>query len=545
MPIVVFLILISIIILDAIHEYLIILATILSIILPPPVPVPVSVPVPVPVPVPPVHTRSSMPEPDPDPGCSPPLNLPPYQTLPNPESTLQTVPKKIPILTDLVTSHTTNVPHGTIRPIAAVPENRNPLGLYSLDQPQQCSATTESDDCTSVGVISHIGTGTAENLGLSRIEYDSGSETYFDADTGTPGKLVFDRLDADSNAEIYFDMDTGTNADSQIPLDVVELMSDLQGADLDTRKAAASTLKCISLTPDTVQLIATSCLRPLVDLIFSGDDAAISLAARILRDISLQLPEKHRQLMADARVIPAMVEILSFCSIPRCQQYAVQTLRNLTKGTRISDAMRRLVVVEGGFKRLIRSLSGPGSYEVEAEALCYIAPATPVSLLLSQGIIPLMVHVLRHESSAARQVIAATIPSLPRSNRLQAAFGKSGAIHLLTNMLDEDLTASHEAAARALCCLLRCNKNLDIVRKDPACIAGLVRMLRSDTVRTCLVPAIACLLYLVPIWRCREEMLAQGVIKALKDLKIQVPGAWKLIQRLEGGTWMEKVLCLA
>lgn len=92
---------------------------------------------------------------------------------------------------------------------------------------------------------------------MPRIEYDSGSETYFDADTGTvlisfgffsfswnhgvcyqsdnltcylsgsiillgtPGKLVLDRLDADSNAEIYFDTDTGTNADSQIPLDVV------------------------------------------------------------------------------------------------------------------------------------------------------------------------------------------------------------------------------------------------------------------------------------------------------------------------------------
>lgn len=322
-------------------------------------------------------------------------------------------------------------------------------------------------------------------------------------------------------------------------------MSDLQGADLDTRKAAASTLKCLSITPDTAQLIATSCLRPLVDLIFSGDDAAISLAARILRDISAALPEKQRQLMANARVIPAMVEILSFCNIPCCQQYAVETLRNLTRGTGSSDGMRKLVVVEGGFKRLIRSLSRPGPYEVEAEALRCIAPAAPVSLLFSQAIVPLMVHVLRHESSASRLAIATTIPSLPRSNRLQAAFGKSGAIHLLTSMLDEDLAASHEAAARALCCLLRCNKNLNIVRRHPACIAGLVRMLRSSTVKTGLMPAIGSLLYLVPISRCREEMLAQGGIEALKDLRVQVPGAQKLLKRLEGSTWMEKVLCLA
>jgi hypothetical protein len=322
-------------------------------------------------------------------------------------------------------------------------------------------------------------------------------------------------------------------------------MSDLQGADLDTRKAAASALKCLSITPDTAQLIATSRLRPVVDLIFSGEDAAISLAARILKDISAVLPEKLRQFMADARVVPAMIEILSFCNIPHCRQHAVETLRNLTRGTASSDGIRRLVVVEGGFKRLIRSLSGLGPYEVEAEALRYIAPAAPISLLLSQGIVPLMVHVLRHESSAARQLIATTIPSLPRSTRLHIAFGKSGAIHLLTSMLDEDLTASQEAAARALCCLLRCNKNLIIVRKDPACIAGLVRMLRSSLVRTGLVPAVGSLLHLVPILKCREEMLAQGVIEALKDLNVQVPGAQKLLRRLEGGTWMEKVLCLA
>jgi hypothetical protein len=82
-----------------------------------------------------------------------------------------------------------------------------------------------------------------------------------------------------------------------------------------------------------------------------------------------------------------------------------EDLHNLTRGTSSSDGMRRLVVVEGGLTRLIRSLSGLGPYEVEAEALRYIAPAAPISLL-SQAIIPRMVH--WHESSAARQVIATT-----------------------------------------------------------------------------------------------------------------------------------------
>jgi len=45
-----------------------------------------------------------------------------------------------------------------------------------------------------------------------------------------------------------------------------------------------------------------SCLRARVYLLFSGDNAAMLLAAGILRDISAALPKKQRQLMADARV---------------------------------------------------------------------------------------------------------------------------------------------------------------------------------------------------------------------------------------------------
>ncbi|XP_006649275.1 ARM REPEAT PROTEIN INTERACTING WITH ABF2 [Oryza brachyantha] len=298
------------------------------------------------------------------------------------------------------------------------------------------------------------------------------------------------------------------------------------------REKAVITLQRLSMSPDTARAIAGhGGARPLIEICQTGDSISQSAAAGALKNISA-VPEV-RQALADEGIVRVMVSLLDCGTVLGSKEYAADCLQNLTSS---SDSFRRAVVSDGGLRSLLVYLDGPLPQESAVSALRNLVGAVSPDSLVSLGVLPRLVHVLRAGSIGAQQAAAAAICRISTSTDMKRAVGEHGCVPLLVRMLEAKSNGAREVAAQAMASLVNYPPNAREVRRDDKSVPCLVQLLDPSPANTAKKYAIACLLSLAAAKRCKKLMISHGAIGYLKKLSdMDVAGAKKLLERLERG----------
>ncbi|KAF8780393.1 hypothetical protein HU200_001506 [Digitaria exilis] len=301
------------------------------------------------------------------------------------------------------------------------------------------------------------------------------------------------------------------------------------------REKAAATLQRLSASSADFAraIVGHGGAGPLVEICRTGDSVSQSAAAAALRNVSA-VPEV-RQALADEGVARVMVNLL-LDSGGGAKEHAAECLQNLTSS---NDGLRRAVVSEGGLRSLLLYLDGPPPPpESAVGALGNLVGAVSPDSLVSFGVLPRLVHVLRVGSIGAQQAAAAAICRISSSGeKMKRAAGEHGCLPLLVRMLEAKSNAAREVAAQALASLVGYPANAREMKKDDKGVPSLVQLLEPSPANTAKKYAIACLLTLSSTKRCRKLMISHGAIGYLKKLSdMDVAGATKLLDRLERGS---------
>uniref|UniRef100_A0A0E0K7Y0 DUF7032 domain-containing protein n=1 Tax=Oryza punctata TaxID=4537 RepID=A0A0E0K7Y0_ORYPU len=298
------------------------------------------------------------------------------------------------------------------------------------------------------------------------------------------------------------------------------------------REKAVITLQRLSMSPDTARAIAGhGGARPLIEICQTGDSISQSAAAGALKNLSA-VPEV-RQALADEGIVRVMVSLLDCGTVLGSKEYAADCLQNLTSS---SDSFRRAVVSDGGLRSLLVYLEGPLPQESAVSALRNLVGAVSPDSLVSLGVLPRLVHVLRVGSTGAQQAAAAAICRISTTTNMKRVVGEHGCVPLLVRMLDAKSNGAREVAAQAMASLVSYPPNAREVRRDDKSVPCLVQLLDPSPANTAKKYAIACLLSLAAAKRCKKLMISHGAIGYLKKLSdMDVAGAKKLLERLERG----------
>uniref|UniRef100_A0A0D9VNP5 DUF7032 domain-containing protein n=1 Tax=Leersia perrieri TaxID=77586 RepID=A0A0D9VNP5_9ORYZ len=296
------------------------------------------------------------------------------------------------------------------------------------------------------------------------------------------------------------------------------------------REKAVVTLHRLSMSPVTARAIAGhGGARPLIEICQTGDSISQSAAAGALKNIST-VPESQ-QTLADEGIIRVMVSLLDCGTVLGSKEHAADCLRNLTS---TSDSFRRAVVSDGGLRSLLVYLDAPLPRESAVTALGNLVGDVSPDSLVSLGVLPRLAHVLRVGSLGAQQAAASAIwkiSTISSSVDMKRVVGEHGCVPLLVRMLDAKSNSAREAAAQAVASLVGYGPNAREVREGVPC---LVQLLDPSAANTAKKYAVACLLSLAAVKRCRKLMVSHGAIGYLKKLSdMDVAGARKLLQRLE------------
>ncbi|TVU48615.1 hypothetical protein EJB05_08256, partial [Eragrostis curvula] len=302
------------------------------------------------------------------------------------------------------------------------------------------------------------------------------------------------------------------------------------------REKAAVTLHRLSASPDTARaIVGHGGAGPLLEICQTGDSVSQSAAAGALKNLSA-VPEV-RQALADEGIVRVMVGLLDCGAVLGSKEHAAECLQNLTSS---NDELRRAVVSEGGLRALLLYIDGPMPQESAVSALRNLVGAvSPVDTLVSLGVLPRLVHVLRVGSTGAQQAAAAAICLVSSSaEQMKRVVGEQhGCVALLVRMLEAKSNGAREVAAQALASLVSCAANAREMKKDDKCVPSLVQLLDPSPANTAKKYAILCLLALSSAKRCKKLMISHGAIGYLKKLSdMDVAGAAKLLDRLERGT---------
>ncbi|WVZ55172.1 hypothetical protein U9M48_005871 [Paspalum notatum var. saurae] len=313
-----------------------------------------------------------------------------------------------------------------------------------------------------------------------------------------------------------------------------------ESGSLVAREKAALTLQRLSgASPDVARaVVGHGGAGALIEICRTGDSVSRSAAAGALKNLSA-VPEVW-QALADVGIVRVMVGLLDCCGgavgVGGSKEHAAECLQNLTSRT---DGLRRAVVSEGGLRGLIACLDGPSPPESAVAALRNLVGCVSADSLVSLGVLPRLVHVLRVGSTGAQQAAAAAICRIASSdgNEMKRGVGEHGCMPLLVRLLESKSNGAREVAAQALATLLGCPANAREMKKDDKGVPCLVQLLDPSPANTAKKYAIACLLTLSATKRCRKLMISHGAIGYLKKLSdMDVAGAKKLLDRLERGS---------
>ncbi|XP_062217030.1 vacuolar protein 8-like isoform X2 [Phragmites australis] len=298
------------------------------------------------------------------------------------------------------------------------------------------------------------------------------------------------------------------------------------------REKAAITLQRLSMSPDIARaIVGHGGVGPLIEICRTGDSISQSAAAGALKNLSA-VPEV-RQALADEGTVRVMVSLLDCGAEVGSKDYAAECLQNLTSS---NDSLRRAVVSEGGLRSLLLYLDGPLPQESAVSALRNLVGSVSPDSLVSLGVLPRLVHVLRVGSIGAQQAAAAAICRISSSADMKRVVGEHGCMPLLVHMLEAKSNGAREVAAQAVARLVSYPPNAREMKKDEKSVPSLVQLLDPSPVNTAKKYAISCLLSLSAIKRCKKLMISHGAIGYLKKLSdMDVAGAKKLLERLERG----------
>ncbi|KAJ6851176.1 uncharacterized protein M6B38_260895 [Iris pallida] len=306
------------------------------------------------------------------------------------------------------------------------------------------------------------------------------------------------------------------------------------------RENAALSLQRLSTSADTARSIAGhGGTRPLIEAcrIGIGDSVSQLAAACTLKNLSA-VPELAQSLV-DEGVARVMIDVLDSKAASGPKEHAAECLRNLTSNDDDDSNLRLAVVSEGGVRSLVAYLDAPSPQEHAAGALSNLVDLVSADTLISLGVLPRLVHVLKDGSPGARQAAASAIAKISdSSSEMGRLVGAFGCVPLLVALLDAKSSATRGVAARAISSLMAsCPHNRREVRREGKSVPGLVQLLDPSPQNAAANEhAVRCLLCVASSGRCRRMMVAYGAIGYLKKLvEMDVPGAKKLLGRLEGG----------
>lgn len=306
----------------------------------------------------------------------------------------------------------------------------------------------------------------------------------------------------------------------------------LESGSLVGREKAVLTLQRLSMSADIARAIAGhGGVTPLIEICQTGDLTSQSVAAGTLKNLSA-VPEV-RQILAEEGILRVTINLLDCGAVVDLKEYAAECLQNLTA---TNDNLRRLVVSEGGLKSLLSYLDRPSPQEPAVGALRNLVNSVPVKSLLSLGLLPRLVHVLKDGSLGAQQAAASVICRVSASAEMKKLVGELGCIPLLIELLQAKSTGAREVAAQAITALVSYPQNAREIKKDEKSIPSLVQLLDPSPSNRGKKYAIACLLMLSSSKKSKKLMISHGAIGYLKKLsEMEVSGSKKLLERLEKG----------
>ncbi|KAM7508692.1 hypothetical protein LguiA_019145 [Lonicera macranthoides] len=298
------------------------------------------------------------------------------------------------------------------------------------------------------------------------------------------------------------------------------------------RERATITLQRMSMSTDTARLIAgLGGARSLIDACQTGDLVLQSSAACTLKNLSA-VPEVRRTL-ADEGIVAVMINLLDRGMWLGCKEYAAECLQNLTLS---NDELRRTVVSEHGIQSLLAYLDGPSPQEPAMGAVRNLVGSVPVEHLVTLGLIPRLVHVLKSGSLEAQQAATLVICRICGPTELKKLVGLAGCIPLLVKLLEAKAIGAREVAAQAIANLVTFSHNCRELKRDDKSVPNLVQLLDPSPNNSAKKYAVLCLLSLSSSKKCKKLMISYGAIGYLKKLtEMDVPGAKKLVERLERG----------
>ncbi|KAK8466347.1 hypothetical protein PHAVU_008G071700 [Phaseolus vulgaris] len=298
------------------------------------------------------------------------------------------------------------------------------------------------------------------------------------------------------------------------------------------KEKATISLQRLSMSAETArEIVGHGGVPPLVELCQIGDSVSQAAAACTLKNISA-VPEV-RQTLSEEGIVRIMINLLNCGILLGSKEHAAECLQNLTAS---NENLRRSVISEGGVRSLLAYLDGPLPQESAVGALRNLVGSVPEESLVSLGLVPRLVHVLKSGSLGAQQAAVAAICRVCSSTDMKKMVGEAGCIPLLVKMLEAKSNSAREVAAQAIASLIVVSQNTREVKKDDKSVPNLVQLLDPSPQNTAKKYAVTCLGSLSSSKKCKKLMISYGAIGYLKKLtEMDIPGAKKLHERLERG----------
>lgn len=303
------------------------------------------------------------------------------------------------------------------------------------------------------------------------------------------------------------------------------------GSPLAKEKATLALQRLTSGAETARSVVGHGGIPALIEICQVGSPVTQTAAAGALRNLSA-VPEV-RQGLAEEGIISIAINLLDSGSTALSKEYASDCLQHLTSG---HESLRRTVVSEGGIQHLLKYLDCSLPPESAIGALRNLTASVPVDGLISLGLLPRLVNVLKSGSLGAQQAAASTICRISTSTDLRKEVGESGCIPFLVKMLEAKSSTAQEMAAQALSSLLLVPHNCREIRKEEKSIPNLVQLLDPTNQTTAKKYAISALASLSTSKKCKKLMISCGARAHLKKLsELEVFGAKKLLERLDRG----------
>ncbi|XP_071698771.1 uncharacterized protein [Rutidosis leptorrhynchoides] len=298
------------------------------------------------------------------------------------------------------------------------------------------------------------------------------------------------------------------------------------------REKSAIALQRLSMSEETARAIAGhGGVPPLIDICAHGDSVSQASAACTLKNLSV-IPEL-RQTLAEEGIVKIMISVLDSGILLGSKEYAAECLRNLTSS---NDDLKRAVINEGGVRCLLAYLDGPLPQEPAVAALRNLVGLVSVETLISLGLLPRLVHVLKSGSLGAQKAATSSICRICNTVEVKRLVGESGCIPLLISLLEAKSNGVREVAAQAVANLMTVQQNRREVKRNEKSVPSLVQLLDPSPQNTGKKYAVSCLGLLSSSKRCRKLMVSYGAIGYLKKLvESEIPGSAKLLEKLERG----------